>query len=227
MVTDSYGNFVARSFLFRVEDYIVMSGFRGEKELPKQLYQKDILSQLVSQIFERASDSLDSLERIYLVKDSYGLLDDIYPTVLDESLVSLLPHCDLEGPLYQIGYHEKAKENFQSKVLYERVREKVQIIQEKENINHAVNRMRALYHFMMPSSNEELCLDDFLSVDTTGYTKVYQGQDFLFATDLLDDVFACFLPTDDIRQQEEIEEVFHYIEREKKGPIKIKKYIDS
>ncbi len=221
MITDSNNHLVARSFLFRISNYIVISSFRGEKGIHRQFYQKEVLDLLTQQIFQKANDSFDFLEKIYLVESGCRDLDGVYPTIMDESLTYLMPHCDLEGALYEIG-NQKLENDILSSSLYERPREKVSVIYDEESIYHAFNRMRALYYFMT-NGLEEKEDNHFEFIDTSCYTRVYQGQDFVIAEDYSDFISVFSLPVNDSRQKVEIDEVMDVLRQEKKGFVKTKK----
>lgn len=204
--------FVARTLLFRRNNYMVMApimGVEGRRNLT--FYHKDFLSKISNQLLSSAKEANDCLEYIFLTADDEKLKD--FPMIRNDRLESGFPHSDLERTAYLIGslYEKEEQPNLNKKMvspvaLYNSSREKVQV--KSSNYQEDVRRIKALEIISekQPKKKEKL-IEEFHSLLDANFDEVYIGQDWYVALKDNQLLSKGIFKTSDIRQQEEMRAV--------------------
>ena len=220
--------FVARTLLFRRNNYIVMAPIRGvEGRRNLTFYHKDFLSKISNQLLSSAKEANDCLEYIFLTAYDEKLKD--FPLIRNERLENGFPHSDLERTAYLIGslYEKEEQPNLKKRMvspvaLYSSRREKLRV--KSSNYQEDIRRIKALEIISEkhPKQKESL-IEEFHSLSDANFDEVYIGQDWYIALKDNHLLSKGIFKTSDIRQQEEMRAVEENLLFNNKNSIDCKK----
>ncbi len=218
IITDKSDNdFYARSLMFRRGNFVVLAPFYGEYQgINNILYRKDILEFIGNKIIETAKYYGDNLDYVFISENPMISL----PFILYKNghLINHIPHSDVSDSCYLIGSKEKVrdisdikiKEREEVKVSYDKKRKKPII--KSSNYIDDVKRIKALQIYFSNSTEEiEKLKKEFTKIADVKYSKVYIGGDWYIGQKEDNSIDKCILPTNDYRQQKEIDSALNMI----------------
>lgn len=203
LIKDEKGELVARSLMFRKNNFIMMTPFQGRNNIQRQFYQSEFLSQISNELLSKSFLNGDCIDYVLLTNDLDCHMTG-YPIVTNQKFVTDFPYCDLYEEAYLIGsrkdiFHiEETNPKY-----YWQTRKKV--CHKESDFESDIKRVRAFNILMSKEENKEILLDENLS-DANGsyYQEIYIGQDWYLAITQDDMSELLTLDTNDNRQQEEI-----------------------
>lgn len=207
--------FVARCLCFRRSNYVVLAPFYGKNGIAEELYNCKLISDISSQMINKAKKSNDNLEYIFLT-DPLGLLDNKYKLFGDDCLFKPFPHADLYFMKYLIGSRYNDIENVKLNSLdgilstYETLRDKVKVTDEISDIE--INKLRALdILFLSNKYLKEDKIKEFKIITKNDFDEVFLGQDWYIAIKDGKVVDNIVLPVGSERQNDEILKICKYL----------------
>lgn len=208
------GCFVARSLLFRKNNFIVIAPIY-DKYLGKMkfFYHKSFLSRISNQLLSLAKEKDDKLDYVVITKPSFKI--EGLPSLTSNLFVDSFPHNDLDDKVYLLEVSEEVRKkdnnlefvprkiSMKSMGVYEEKRKEVQI--KREDYQEDVKRIKALEIVSTSDIKESKKLkEEFAFLLGANFDEVYLGQDWYIALGKNGILSRGTFKINDIRQQNEI-----------------------
>ncbi len=206
--------FLARSLCFRKGNFVVMAPIYGKNGIVENLYNPELLSNIASQMINKATNSGDNLEYVFMTSNSVPLKE--YFQVFDNMcLWDGFPHADLYPDKYLIG-----SKNSNTKVelrpddamlaSYDTKREKVKVNDDVTDTD--INKIRILdILFLEDRYLREEKARYFEFIDKDNFDDVYLGQDWYVAVKDGKIVDKKILPVSNERQENELLNLYKHL----------------
>lgn len=222
LIKDEEENFVARSLVFRKENYLIMSAFMGELEIQRQFYNKDFLNKITGDFLRKSSTIGDSLEYVFLTYDPCDRIElEDYILIVEPALIANLPHVDWSSSCYVIGGDDENIQLINNKKKKSYPTTRAAIFSKEEIIQQDLEQMNIL------NASMTVLGDRFETMgNKEKYKYLYKGQDWCLGVTEAEEETLIVLPTGDERSNLEIIEIKKMIELQKEQariPVKIKK----
>lgn len=219
LIKNQEENFVARAVMFRKGNFVIISSIRGEHGIMNQFYNQDFLSIISSAILEQAVRYQDSIDYVFLVKNTKVYLDD-YSVLKDERLESDLPHCDWEKEAYLIGSRKKEVLLVENQPMSVYPQWRNCILEKREQFVEDIKKVHALQILMEQDKEKKEQLQGvYKNLDFQNIKTAYIGQDWYMAITKDEQIEGVILPSFDERQQIEINETVEEIVNKEAQPV--------